>query len=161
MVYNISREEIDMKKMLMLDALSKNVESKSEKYNMEDLHDIGMFYIELDAMITFLDKKRAQLKETLIDSRETVDVPEYESKILFIEEKDSTEISVPALYRFLEKNGRVKDFLKVASVADGFLKKTLKDGKILSAKYKKIIGKTKPSLSIKDLNAEELAASES
>lgn len=150
-----------MKKMLMLDALSKNMESKSEKYNMEDLHDIGMLYIELDAMITFLDKKRAQLKETLINSRETVDVPEYESKILFIEEKDSTEISVPALYRFLEKNGRVKDFLKVASVADGFLKKTLKDGKILSAKYKKIIGKTKPSLSIKDLNAEELATSES
>ena len=149
-----------MKKMVMLNALTKNVESKSELFNMEDLHDVGMLYVELDAMITFLDKKRAQLKETIIDSRETIDIPEYESKILFIEEKDSTEISVPALYHFLEKNGRVKDFLKVASVADGFLKKTLKDGKILSAKYKKVVGKTKPSISIKDLNAEDLAGSE-
>ena len=148
-----------MKKMKMLSSLEKNVDTKSSDFNLDDLHDVGMLYIELDTMMTFLDKKRAELKEILIDNRETIDVPEYESKILFIEEKDSTEISVPALYRFLNKNGRIKDFLKVASVADGFLKKALKDGKILSAKYKKTVGKTKPSVSIKDLNAEELAES--
>jgi hypothetical protein len=79
---------------------------------------------------------------------------ELEKKVVWAKAGNSTSIDSEKVIAYLLDAGRRADAIKISSVSEKDLA-SLEDGPVLVGKYKKIDGKKKSSVSIKELNAEE------
>jgi hypothetical protein len=77
-----------------------------------------------------------------------------EKKVVWPTAGNATSIDSDKLLAYLLDAGRRADAIKVSSVSEKDLK-TLEDGAVLIGKYKKVDGKKKSSIAIKELTEEE------
>jgi len=96
----------------------------------------------MDTLIAYLQKEGIKPEEYF---------PEKETKIIYQEGKDKSEIDVQSVFNELPP----KQFATVVKIVEKDLK-ALEDGPVLIAKYKKIIGKAKDGIYIKPMTKTEL-----
>jgi len=114
-------------------------------------------YREIALLKKELEVTEKSLKSQLIERGETIMLPETKEKVMWSEGKDKTEIDVMEVFKEMKKAKRIKDFMSIVTLTKTKLEK-ITDGKVLSAKYSKVVGKTSPSVSFKKMSAKDLKA---
>jgi hypothetical protein len=116
---------------------------------------LALNYREIALLKKELEATEISLKSQLIERGDTIMLPATKEKVAYSEGRDKTEIEVMSVFKELKKQKRLTDFMSIVTLTKTKLEK-IEDGKILSDKYSKVVGKSSPSISFKKMSKKDL-----
>jgi len=112
-------------------------------------------YREISLLKKELEATEESLKSQLIERGETIMLPETKEKVMWSEGKDKSAINVMSVFKEMKKEKRINEFMSIVSLTKKNLE-SIEGGKVFSAKYSEVVGKTNPSVSFKKMSKKDL-----
>jgi len=143
----ISKFELETK----IDIMSE-ISNISKETNVEEK---ARYYAALDSILKTIKNQMDLLKIDLIKEKVSQYFEDEDLKVIFEEGKSTSYIDQKTLYKKMEKDGRIEQFVGVCKVTEKDLK-MLDDGEKLLSKFKVITEKkTEPSIKVAKLTVED------
>ena len=143
----ISKFELETK----IDIMSE-ISNISKETNVEEK---ARYYAALDSILKTIKNQMDLLKIDLIKEKVFQYFEDEDLKVVFEEGKSTSYIDQKALYKKMEKDGRIEQFVGVCKITEKDLK-MLDDGEKLLNKFKIITEKkTEPSIKVAKLTIED------
>lgn len=124
-----------------------------------DMKALARYFVQLKSIEDSLSMMGKDLEKILVENKVNAQFPDMMRKVAYSEPHDLTYIDGQALAELLMSVNRIQDFIKIASVTETKLK-LIDGGEDLIERFKKVGGKTKPGVHVRDMTKEEVKTSE-
>lgn len=125
----------------------------------EDMKSLARYFVHLKSIENSLSAIQGDIEKILVANKVNIQFPDMMRKVAYSEPHDTTYIDSPALAELLMSVNRIQDFIKVASVTENKLR-LIDGGENLIERFKKVGGKTKPGVQVRDMTQVEVKTSE-